>query len=438
MTDPKFLETVTRSATRALLLRDPKRMQRTLVEQLSLQFHAQQQAFIGCPTRFRVAACGRRAGKTYMAAYLAAYAAMQGQRVWWVAPTYEISQIGLRNVKSLTDKTGGTLLRSRRLIETPAGGTIQFKSAERADNLRGEGLDLVVLDECAMLSPEVWFEMLRPALIDRGGGALFLSTPKGLNFFFDLFRLGEDPQQPEWASFSFPTAANPFLKDIDSEIAYARSHMPERLFRQELLAEFVTDAGGVFGAVQDHAILQPAGAVPGGRYVVGIDLARLEDYTAVSVLRVDTAPAQQVWVERFNKAGWQVQIARIAAILARYKPSHVKVDQTGLGDVVVNLARADWDRATGGQAILEGVVFTNERKAMLIEKLAVALEQDRLRLLDDQIQKSELLRFEMTRLAGGRFRYSAPAGQHDDLVIALALAADCLPFSTAQFWVELW
>ena len=101
---------------------------------------------------------------------------------------------------------GIQISQSERRIDLPNGGMIALRSAFRPDNLRGEGLDFVVLDEAAFIKPRAWNEVIRPMLVTARGAALFLSTPKGRNWFYDLYRLGLDPEETHWQAFHFPTA----------------------------------------------------------------------------------------------------------------------------------------------------------------------------------------------------------------------------------------
>ena len=206
-------------------------------------FHPRQREIARDETRFRVAACGRRFGKTRLGAALCMMTAGTGGRAWWVAPSYPVALVGWRLIKRLSVQYPGAEVRvSERLIALPNGGEIQVRSADNPDSLRGEGLDFLVMDECAFIQEEAWQEALRPALSDRIGRALFISTPKGQNWFYDLWLRCVDPTQDEWRGWQLPTADNPYI--AAAEIEAARLSLPERAFAQEYLAEFLVAAGG--------------------------------------------------------------------------------------------------------------------------------------------------------------------------------------------------
>ncbi len=192
-----------------------------------------------------------------------------GGRAWWIAPAYPTGLIGWRLMKSLTRQIPGTLPRETELmISFPGGGWLQVKSADKPPSLRGEGLDLIVVDEAAHIPrfDEVWEQSLRPALSDREGDALFISTPKGFNHFWELYKRAET--DPTWAAFQYPTSTNPYI--ATAEIEEAKRQLPLLVFRQEYGAEFVQLAGALFQREWFNIIEK---APEGIRYVRFWDLA---------------------------------------------------------------------------------------------------------------------------------------------------------------------
>ncbi len=193
--------------------------------------------------RFKVLACGRRWGKTRLGTALCLEVALRGGRSWWVAPSYKMAAVGWRGLRMLAVQIAGSNInKADRLITMPTRGTVQVRSADDPQSLRGEGLDFVTLDECAYMKTAAWNEALRPALSDRKGGALFISTPHGLNWFRDLWVRGQDAAFPEWQSWTFKTLDNPYIEA--AEIAEARRTLLGRIFRQEYEADFLEDNPG--------------------------------------------------------------------------------------------------------------------------------------------------------------------------------------------------
>src|SRR3990172_5877273 len=119
--------------------------------------HSAQREIAECNARFIVLVSGRRFGKTRLGVLLSLSVGLRGGRAWWIAPTYPMTRVGWRSLKSLSVQIPGVAVReSERTIDFPGGGTVTVRSGDDPDSLRGEGLDFVVLDECAFMKPEVW------------------------------------------------------------------------------------------------------------------------------------------------------------------------------------------------------------------------------------------------------------------------------------------
>jgi phage FluMu gp28-like protein len=281
-----------------------------------------------------VVACGRRFGKTETGKILTIDRALAGRVCWWISPTYRMADDVWRSLKTTLDGEWIDKNETLRRIDLPGGGVIRVQSGHDPDALRGAGLDLAVLDEAAFLHPDVWHAAIRPALVDRRGEALFLSTPNGRNWFWGLYMLGQHAANSQWQSWRFPTSANPLIDP--AEIDAARDLLPEHLFKQEYEAEFLADAGAVFRNVDAAATaLQQEQAMSGHRYVMGLDLARRVDYTVCVVLDISTSPVEMVSIDRFNQVDWAIQVDRIKALALRFQVERILVDQTGVGDPVV-------------------------------------------------------------------------------------------------------
>jgi len=300
------------------------------------------------------------------------------------------------------------------------GGVVEFWSLEDPDAGRSRKYRRVVVDEAAMIRnlEDAWNNAIRPTLTDFKGDADLYSTPKGRNFFWKGFVRGQDPFEPEWATWTtgnntgLPTTSNPYIDP--AEVEAARNGLPERVFRQEYLAEFLDDAGGVFRKVSeaiDAGRCLPEEPVPHATYCLGVDLARVHDFTVLVVL---DATGRQVYHERFNQISWERQINTILEVAKRYK-AHVWMDSTGVGDPPFEAVRRAWPRVSGFQ-------FTNSSKEGLIDNLAMQIEQGKLRLMDVPEQTSELLAYQYELTPSRNVRMNAPEGMHDDCVISLALA----------------
>lgn len=210
------------------------------------RLHEGQEAVRLSPARFKALACGRRWGKTQLCSVLALACAIQGGIVWWVAPTAEVAQRGWEKCEPLSRRIPGCEIRhSDAEIRFPGGGKIAFRSADGRRSLRGPGVDLLIIDEAAYVPEVVWQADLRPTLSDRSGRALLISTPNGRgDWFHRAYQRGQDPAWASYASWQAPTSANPLIPM--GEVAEAQSSLPDWVYRQEYLAEFVTFEGRVY------------------------------------------------------------------------------------------------------------------------------------------------------------------------------------------------
>ena len=364
------------------------------------------------PARFKVLDCGRRWGKTRLGVMECMGAAVAGQRAWWVAPSYKMSEVGWRPLRRLAGQIPGAEVRKvDRQVILPGGGEVSVRSADNPDSLRGEGLDFVVLDECAFMSELAWNEALRPALADRQGKALFISTPKGRNWFWYLWQRGQEPGT-EWHSWRFTSYDNPHI--ADSEIDAARTTLPDRVFRQEFLAEFIDDAGGVFRGVMAAATAKPQdGKQPGHDYAIGVDWGKHNDFTVLAV--VDLTTSELCYIDRFNQIDYAVQTGRLKALASRFQPVTIIAESNAMGEPIIEQLQRD------GLPV-HPFKTTNATKTAIIDGLAMAFEQGAVKIIPDPVLIGELQAYEMERLPSGMLRYSAPEGMHDDMVMAVALA----------------
>jgi phage terminase large subunit-like protein len=380
--------------------------------QINASLHPAQKTIHRSTARFKVIDAGRRFGKTRLGVLECLGSAAGGGIAWWVAPSYKISEVGWRPLRKLAARIPGAEVRlSDRTVILPGGGSVSIRSADSPDSLRGEGLDLVVLDEAAFMKSEAWSEALRPALSDRQGKAIFISTPRGRNWFWDIFRRGQ-AEGGEWQSFQYPTSSNPFIDP--GEIEAARLDLPEVTFRQEYEAEFVDSEGAVFRRVQDAAILDPLEApLPGRTYTAGVDVASSIDYTVITIL--DCESRDMVYMDRFTRVDYPTLEDRLEAVHTAWKLSGMVVEANGIGRPVI-------DHLIQRGIQITPFTTTNATKQGIIQALQSALEHGNIRILNNPVLVGELLSFESNRSPSGSYAYSAPDGMHDDTVMSLAIA----------------
>ena len=278
---------------------------------LNVTLHDAQMEIFTSPKRFKIASCGRRFGKSYLAAWVLIINALKSDSkdVFYVAPTFQqakdilwsiLKSIGKDVIKAAHENTATlTLINDRK---------IYLKGSDRPDTLRGVGLAYVVMDEYASMKQEVWEMILRPTLADIKGGALFIGTPAGKNHFYQLWLDAQKEEyKKEWEAFQFNSTDNPFLDPL--EIEAARNTMSTQAFRQEFEATFETFSGGIFKEewlqYVDDDEFDDKKAKAQGHFVISVDPAGFEkaqkerglkssklDETAISVVKI----AQDEWL----------------------------------------------------------------------------------------------------------------------------------------------
>jgi hypothetical protein len=346
--------------------------------------------------------------------------ALEGYPVGWFAPTYKVLLPSWEELKNYLIPVTTRSTEQQKRIELVTGGSIEFWSLEDTDAGRSRKYKRILVDEAGLCPKllEAWDNSIRPTLTDYRGDAIFMGTPKGRNGFHALWLRGMDPQENDWVAWQMPTSANPFIDP--SEIEAARRGMPERAFQQEYLAIFLQDGGGVFRGVRDvvevgRVAFSPR--MPGRTYVVGGDLARMEDFTVLTVL--DDTGSQVYW-DRMQTVSWERQVSRIVDV-AGISNANVYLDATGVGDPICEAVEREAQRR-GLLITVEPYVFGATSKRVLMDTLAISIEQHRIALMDNAVQTNELEAYTYVMTPGGNVRMSAPEGLHDDCVCSLALA----------------
>lgn len=376
--------------------------------------HAGQMVLHSCKKRFRIMSCGRRFGKTLAGTNEISKFALEHAHslCWWVAPTYRQTEIAFDLLaEALRPVCAKEPNRSKLRIDLINGSIVECRSAERYENMRGDGPDFVVIDEASKVPRAAWFEVIRPALADKQGQAIIISTPWGRDWFWELYMLGQNEDDPEYWSKSFPTSANPFIPE--GEIENARRTLPKRVFEQEFEAIFHDDAATVFRGISECAVGSFKEPDPMHSYVIGWDIAKYTDYSVLTCMDMQTQ--EVVAWDRFNGIEYKAQIPRVKEMADLYNNAHVLMDSTGVGDPVLEEAR-DYG------IDIEGYYLTNASKAAIIDRLVVAIEKQQVLFPPIEVLLNELKAFSYELTKSRNIVYSAPEGTHDDTVISFALA----------------
>lgn len=382
--------------------------------------HAGGQAeILAAQERFQVACAGRRWGKTKVAARKIIRAAMAkpGSLNWWVSESYKSTRRGYQEVvrqipRSLLAKPAPPETSNDLILRLTNGSVIEFYSGGNPEALAGAGVHYVVIDEAALIPERVWYQLIRPTLMDTGGSAFIISTPRGRNWFWKMWKAGQGGN-PGYKSWRFPQWTNPYVPADETE--EARATLPDVIFKQEIAAEFVSSNASIFNLDHELAVL-PTTVDPAGQIVLGVDLAKKADFTVLSAARAhDRMP---VLFEKFNELSWPVQRSRIHTavedLLAWDEVEGVTVllDSTGLGDVVFD------DLEDEGLDVIPVNFSTSRWKERAVTLLAADLERGDAHILDEQVPEFESYEYEITD--AGRYKFQARTG-HDDEVSAKLL-----------------
>lgn len=385
-----------------------------------------QKAIHDDPSRFKVIVRGRRGGKTEEEIQGAVMDSVRNPgRHWIVGPSYrQIKSIVWTRLKAVLDVDKDWVFNEQELYahnpnildEKGVPTRIELKGADKEDSLVGVAVKSLRVDEAALVKRNVWGQILRPMLADYKAPAYFYSTPRGKNWFYDLYMRGINGEEG-WKSWRQPTSVNRYISP--EEIEEARKDSTELMFSQEWMAEFLSDETGVFKKIKQCIVGQYKEPVLGRFYVMGVDLARTVDFTVLTVM--DSVTREVVAWERFQDLAWSVQKLKIQELASKYNNALCVLDSTGIGDPIID------DLQMSGLSLFysgdkPGFKFTNDSKNQLVRNLAIAIEQRRITFPREQILVDELEAFEYQITDGGRITYGAPDGKHDDAVISLALA----------------
>lgn len=310
--------------------------------------HAKQREIIDHPAKRKVICAGRRGGKTTLVASYSAKQFLRGHRVIYGTPVAkQLKQYWgkvKKHLKPLIDagyiykNETDKYLKWAHEKDQDDGATISAQTAYDAATWRGDWGDILVFDEYAFMNPDVWDVVGAPMMLDTDGEAWFISTPNRKNHFHSLYVRGLEVDG-RYKSFSFTSHDNPHLSE--NALAEITQDMTEENYQQEILAQFLDNEGAVFRNIA--ACMNAPSTRPSEHkdhfLVAGIDLAKKQDYTVISIGCRDCG--YEVAFDRFNKIDYMYQVKRIGDLLNKWNVVHVLVDSTGVGDPVLEMLQAD-------------------------------------------------------------------------------------------------
>ena len=338
---------------------------------LNLELLPWQKKVIQDETRFKVVVAGRRCGKSRLSAVNLLIEGLQcprGSAVCYVAPTMGMAR---QIIWDLLLDLGKDVIQSSHVnnldITLINGAKIYVRGSDRPDTLRGVSLTYLVMDEVADIKPDTWEKVLRAALSDKKGKALFIGTPKGRNWFYDMYNLGLEEKDPEWKSWHFTTKDNPLIDP--KEIEGAKKTLSSFAFKQEYEASF--DNAGTdtfkeewlkFGKEPDY-----------GNYYIAIDLAGFEnigmsqaskkrlDQSAIAVVKV--TDEGKWFVRKIEHGRWDIKetCQRIIKNIKEFQPQGVGIERGSLKNAVLPYL-SDLMRSNNTYCHIEDLTHGNKKK----------------------------------------------------------------------------
>lgn len=338
---------------------------------LQVKLHEKQLEIFNDTSRFKVVAAGRRFGKSRLAAWVLIIEALKSKEkdVFYVAPTFQqakdilwslLKEIGHEVIASAHENTA--------VLTLVNGRKIYLKGSDRPDTLRGVGLAYVVIDEYADMKPQVFEQILRPALADVRGGALFIGTPKGRNHFYEQFKYAETGKDKQWKSFHYTSYDNPLIPA--DEIEAAKSSMSSFAFRQEFMASFEAASRDLF---KEDWIVFNEEEPKEGRFFITVDLAgfinvdaqsgnknKKLDETAIAVVKVSE---EGWWVADILHGRWDIKetCEQIMRAVLKYEPTAVGIEKGSLKNAALPYLQ-DLMRRNNHYFRIDDVTHGNQKK----------------------------------------------------------------------------
>lgn len=405
--------------------------------------HSAQKEILQNMERFTIVVSGKRFGKSILAGYLAMRELfLPDHSVWLIAPTHDLTSRVLEYLNLWIDRDFHgdqgpfRINRQEKIIENKATRSkLWTKSAENPTALLGKGLDLAIVDEASRLDTGIWEGYIRPNLMDKQGKAFLISNPFGFNWFYDLYVKGTPEgsvNNPGFRSFKFPTAIedkegnvigtnNPKAITVE-ELGAIKKSTPVDIWRQEYLGEFMEGAGQRFKnyeqCIDDRVIITDTDEwfeppIPGHLYYVGADIAKVEDFTVITV--IDRINHRVVGFYRVNNLSWAFMRSKLKDISSRYYDAEIVLDATGTGGDIFSE-----DLLAIGVNVNTEFVYTNKSKIMLIDKLGILMERGKIRFPRIPQLISEIRSFTYHFSNSNNLIYGS--SRKDDCVNSLALA----------------
>ena len=373
------------------------------------------ETIVDTPQKYITVVSPRQVGKSLLLVNLILYYGIndKGSKIGVITPIYQQARKLMEDLYEAIKDSGIVEATnfSNFEIKLKTGSKIYFRSSEREDGLRGYTFDYLFLDEASYQSEDAWKRAIQPTALVHGKKVVLFSTPRGRDWFYELFQMGQDPNSPMHASVRMEQGDNPYIDK--EEIAAAKRSLPDSIFRAEYLGEFLEGESQVFQNFNANCFDKWPKSV--GKCYIGVDLAQTGDYTVATVI---DATGAVVEIYRDNHKEWETMQTNIIQLARKYAAT-VMIETNSMGSVVLEGIKKKYQDTHGFNT-------SNQSKRDIVESLIMGFNEGTVKIPSATLLPElhrELEVFEMTYNPQTRsVKYAARNSFHDDMVISLCIA----------------
>jgi phage FluMu gp28-like protein len=370
---------------------------------------------INGPEKYITVVSPRQQGKSLLLINLILYYGIndKGCKIGIIAPIYQQARKLMEDLYEAIKDSGivESTNFSNHEIKLRTGSKIYFRSSEREDGLRGYTFSYLFLDESSYQSESAWKRAIQPTALVHGKKVVLFSTPRGRDYFYQMYMLGEDPAYPNYASVRMEQGDNPYINQ--EEVAAAKKVLPEAIYRAEYQGEFLEGESMVFQNFKTNAFSKYPQRQ--GKVYIGVDLGRESDYT-VAVAMDETGNVIEIY--RDNQKDWDLMQNNIITLARKYSAS-IMIETNSMGTVIFESIKKQYQDTHPFNTSMKS-------KNEIVESLILAFNDNQIAIPDEDLlpeMHQELEVFEMSYNPKTRnVKYGARSPFHDDLVIALCIA----------------
>jgi len=370
---------------------------------------------INGPEKYITVVSPRQQGKSLLLINLILYYGIndKGSKIGIIAPIYQQARKLMEDLYEAIKDSGivESTNFSNHEIKLKTGSKIYFRSSEREDGLRGYTFSYLFLDEASYQTEDAYRRAIEPTALVHGKKVVLFSTPRGREWFYNMYQLGQNPEYPNYASVRMNQGDNPYIDK--EEVEAAKKVLPDAIYRAEYLGEFLEGESMVFQNFNTNTF--DTYPKPQGRVFIGVDLGRESDYSVA--IAIDQK-GNVIEIYRDNQKDWEVMQSNIVSLAKKYN-ANVMIETNSMGTVIYEAIRKQWNNTYP-------FTTTNSSKKDIVESLILAFNEKQIAIPSPSLNPElhhELEVFEMSYNPKTRtVRYAARPPFHDDMIIALCIS----------------